>query len=292
MRVTGELSRTRSPSRPARPWERCWAPQTDPGLLRAVDRADHLLHAAAGAQVEQRVQQRDLARFGGEDRAAQRADPLLRALAVRLGTDPALERGGVQRRCERMFPGSGRIDLHARRRQLDHRVDEIRRLHRVTGGDGALVPEQGASGDLEVVAVRVLGERAEAELLDQAERTVLRGADPLPAVLDDEPVGLLDRVGPTPDPVPRLEHEDVDAGVQQGPSRGESGQPGSDDHDVRAGVLDHGYASARGSWSGDQDGCPSMVWLTSLVNHAQEAVPWFASAPWTGANSWSRRRSG
>ena len=209
------------------------------GLLGAVDDPDHLLQAAAGPDVEERMQQRDLARLGREEGAGHGPQPDLRTVAVGLRLDPGLHRHAVELHGVRVLPGRGQVELHGGGGQVDHRLHQVARDHRVAGRDRTVVAQQLAVPQLQVVTVGVLRERLEPELLDQRVHPVLGRTDPLTAVLD-ESLAVLDRgVGPTADPVACLEDDDLPAGIVQLASGRESGQTCADDHHVTVELRIH-----------------------------------------------------
>ena len=143
----------------------CWAPRGDPGLLRAVDDADHLLRRrrrSAGRTARAATRSRRARRGTARGSAAAATPSRRRSTAGRRSRiSSVVASSGAASGCAH---GVGRVELHRARGHLDHRVDQVRGLHRVAGRDRAAVAEQRAAGQLQVVAVGVLRERLETEL--------------------------------------------------------------------------------------------------------------------------------
>ncbi len=179
-------------------------------LLGAVADARQAHDAAAGVDVEQKVQKREFVGLGREDGAhgevERRSRPAgLDVLALpRLHGQrvPLLGVFGIVRTRQRHLIGQP-VDAHDGELQVDEAPHRQRR-------DGVLVGGQLAVDGHAFSPVFVLREGVDAELVGQGDDPVLGGTDPLAAQVDGVAVRELLAQGASADAVARLQQGDVD----------------------------------------------------------------------------------
>ena len=157
----------------------------DPVLLGAAVGGDEHVEPAAGVDVEEEVQQREVGGLGGPDAFADELEEPLGAARVGVLVEPggdglAVPLGGLGRAPGRV---EGNLLRHAVEPRL--RLGDVGQDERVQARDRAPVAGQ-AAAVLELVVALVVGlEQLEPELADPFVDAQLRGADPLTADLDD-----------------------------------------------------------------------------------------------------------
>ena len=160
----------------------------DPVLLGAAVGRDEHVEPAAGVDVEEEVQQRQVGGLRGPDALADELEEPLGAAGVGVLVEPggdglAVPLGGLGRAPGRV---EGNLLRHAVKPRL--RLGDVGQDERVQPRDRALVAGQ-AAAVLELVVALVVGlEQLEAELADPFVDAQLRGTDPLAADLDDRAV--------------------------------------------------------------------------------------------------------
>ena len=187
--------------------------------------------------VEEREEQREVARLGGEDRPDPRVEQRAGVRHVQVRLLPRLEGlavpgSGVGRRPRR---GDGHrtghlVEVVDGDEQLAHggrvRGDRPKRAAR-------LIRSEDAIGPVDVVAGVVGLEGADAELGGESHQVVLGGADPFPADLRNLAVADLVVQGAAADAVAGLEDQHGVPGPQHFRGCGEPGETGPDDDHIR-----------------------------------------------------------
>ena len=211
------------------PWwkRRSWAPP-------AV--ADQQGHAAGGADDEQGVQQRQVARLGGQRPPDDRPQPV----PGPLGRHPAWSQVSTvwesQASASRGRPGRLQRHRGGHGVQLADGLAHGDRAHRVAAvGELAVEAVGPAVAELGVQALLVARVGGDADALGEGGDAVLGRADPLAAVVDRGAVGRGQGQGPPADPFPGLQHHHLGPGVHQPAGGGQPGQAGPDHDDVCCG---------------------------------------------------------
>jgi hypothetical protein len=280
-------------------------PLVEAALLGATGGLQQPRQAAGAADDEQGVEQRQLARLGGQRAAHRGPQPGPRALGGDAGLQPALHRLRVPRR--RLVGGPRRLRRHrgGHRVQLTDGQAHGHRGARVAGREPAVVALGAAVAELGVQPAVPGREGGDAKALGQRRDAVLGGADPLAAVVDRRPVGRRQRQRAAADPVAGLQHQHLGAARGQVAGRHQPGEPGADHHHVQVCCGGHRRSSLGGGREGARPHSPRR--RASTASRAAErdsgAVLYRrgmavtsdrppATGPTFAPPAWSRRSSG
>ncbi len=210
-------------------------------LLGAVTGAGEHVDPVPRVRVEERVQEREVRRLGGEHCLGVEREELTGAPRHCVAPDPRFERLAV--------PVGGavgsprRVEGHARRHPIEAQLclRHVGEHRRVQSRNRAVVAPGAAAEAQEVLALVVGGERGEPEILGEVGHSVLSGADPLTTVVDRRPVGEALGQHPPADAIAGLEHDDVASRGHDVAGRDEPGETAADDADVALeGLVRHG----------------------------------------------------
>ena len=201
----------------------------DAVLLGAALGVEQRLDRAGRGDVEEGVQEREVARLGRPDGLHREPDQVAPGRRADRPPDPGVEglripAGGVGRRPRRRRRHPLRQPVDPRQRQSG-----LGEPDRVQLRDRAAVARNRAAA-LEQVLARGPGrEGLDLELAEQGEDPILRRADPLGTELDD--LAVADRMveRPPADPLARLEHDHLAPRGGQLACRAEPGEAGADD---------------------------------------------------------------
>ena len=106
-------------------------------LLRAAGAAGEVGQPTAGVEVEQREEERELARSGAEDGLDGDLEDVAGRRRAEVGVEPGGQRLGVQRRGIGRLPGGVERDLEGGQVEVEHGGDAVGGPVRVRGGDQA-----------------------------------------------------------------------------------------------------------------------------------------------------------
>ena len=222
-----------------------------------LGRADEVLEAPRGVDVEEHVQQRHVARLAREHGLDSQVEQEPALVRLQVGELPGLERLPVPLARPRRLPGGGQ-------RHLARHLVQRRQSHREVGDGGGLGRRDRARVGLEraeaVVHVQALvvgGERLHAHGGGQRGDPLVPGPDPLPANVHRHALHLLGP-GTSAHAVAGLEHHHRVALLPQRPGGREAGEPRADHRHIgRAPVAPAAIPIRRrgGGHRGTRAGC-------------------------------------
>ena len=214
----------------------------DPALLGAVPGVEVALERPRGGLVArcrdviEHVEQRELARFGAEDRPGGGGEQPAEPLGDRVLLDELGERLAVVRRCVRGGPGSvdrdGGRHLIEQGDRRDHLGQDqgVRRGAAERPGVAELLPV--AVVDVDVVALVVVLERADTEAIEGRQHPILGRADERAAPLGYVTTLQLVAGDPAADAIARLDDRDREAGALDLEGGTQPGEARTDDDHV------------------------------------------------------------
>ena len=210
----------------------------EPVLLRAARCARERVDPAARVRVEERVQEREVGRLGGEDPLGEQPQHLSSRPRARVALYPGLERLRVE------LPGTIGRPRHFERHVPGETIEACLRLPDVGEHEGAEARTRAVTDRLVTQMQQMLpgvvrGERLEPELGGEFGHAELGRADPLPAELHDGAVGERVVEDPAADAVAGLEHHDLFARGHELARGDQSCDPGADDGHVGLDALRH-----------------------------------------------------
>ena len=212
-------------------------PADEAPLLRAAGGAGQVGEPAAGVEIEEGEEQRELRRARAEDRLDRHLENGPGRSRRQMGVEVAGECLRVEGRGILCGPWCVEGDVEGGQVQLEHAVDPVRRALGVRGRDEADVLVSLPVAELDPLPLGEGGEGGHAQFGGQAGQMILGRADPLTTTIHGEPRrgDLGERA--TADAVTGIHHQGVDPGPGQVPGGGQAGVPGPDDHHLALAIL-------------------------------------------------------